>query len=83
MENNNIFGNSKLKTVGKEIANEITNSDVKNIGAFTINTNQLKARKVQLSLSINHEKVEKLKIIARKNGISVSNLIEQIIDQLK
>lgn len=83
MENNNIFNNSKLKTVGKEIANEITNSDVKNIGAFTINTNQLKVRKVQLSLSINHEKVEKLKIIARKNGISVSNLIEQIIDQLK
>lgn len=83
MENNNIFGNSKLKTVGKEIANEITNSDEKNIGGFKINTNQLKARKVQLSLSINHEKVEKLKIIARKNGISVSNLIEQIIDQLK
>ena len=83
MENNNIFNNSKLKTVGKEIANEITNSDVKNIGGFKINTNQLKARKVQLSLSINHEKVEKLKIIARKNGISVSNLIEQIIDQLK
>ncbi|WP_338986981.1 DUF6364 family protein [Spiroplasma endosymbiont of Dasysyrphus albostriatus] len=83
MENNNIFNNSKLKTVGKEIANEITNSDVKNIGGFKINTNQLKVRKVQLSLSINHEKVEKLKIIARKNGISVSNLIEQIIDQLK
>lgn len=83
MENNNIFNNSKLKTVGKEIANEIINSDVKNIGGFKINTNQLKARKVQLSLSINHEKVEKLKIIARKNGISVSNLIEQIIDQLK
>lgn len=83
MENNNIFNNSKLKTVGKEIANEITNSDVKNIGGFKINTNELKVRKVQLSLSINHEKVEKLKIIARKNGISVSNLIEQIIDQLK
>lgn len=83
MENNNIFNNSKLKTVGKEIANEITNSDVKNIGDFKINTNQLKVRKVQLSLSINHEKVEKLKITARKNGISVSNLIEQIIDQLK
>lgn len=83
MENNNIFNNSKLKTVGKEIANEITNSDIKNIGGFKINTNQLKVRKVQLSLSINHEKVEKLKIIARKNGISVSNLIEQIIDQLK
>lgn len=83
MENNNIFNNSKLKTVGKEIANEITNSDVKNIGGFKINTNKLKVRKVQLSLSINHEKVEKLKIIARKNGISVSNLIEQIIDQLK
>lgn len=83
MENNNIFNNSKLKTVGKEIVNEITNSDEKNIGGFKINTNQLKVRKVQLSLSINHEKVEKLKIIARKNGISVSNLIEQIIDQLK
>lgn len=84
MADNNLFDRANLRPISKQIAEDLTNktNEIKQRPTLNFEKKQDKPRKVQLSLSVYPDKILKLKQFAKQYDLSVSALLEQIIDQL-
>ncbi|MBW3059292.1 hypothetical protein D6D54_07670 [Spiroplasma poulsonii] len=65
-----------IKTINSENVTKTINKELQ------LKPNQPKLNKKYLNLSIRPDKIEKIKNIANEYNLSVSALLEQIIDQL-
>lgn len=83
---NNLFKNSKLKDIDNLTNNLIGNNEhIKQENGYNkinIVPKSKSIRRMPLNLTILPNKINKLKNIAKQNNLSVSSLLEQIIDQL-
>ncbi|QED25637.1 hypothetical protein GL982_10715 (plasmid) [Spiroplasma citri] len=84
MANNNLFDRANLRPISKQVAEDLTHktNEIKQQLTLNFEKKQDKPRKVQLSLSVYPDKILKLKQVAKQYDLSVSALLEQIIDQL-
>lgn len=84
----NLFKDSKLKDIDNLTNNLIGNTNNEHIkqesgyNKINIIPKNKSIRRIPLNLTILPSKVNKLKNIAKQNNLSVSALLEQIIDQL-
>jgi len=82
----NLFKDSKLKDIDNLTNNLIGNNEhIKQENAYNkinIVPKNKSIRRIPLNLTILPNKINKLKNIAKQNNLSVSALLEQIIDQL-
>lgn len=85
---NNLFKDSKLKDIDNLTNNLIGNTNKEHIkqesgyNKISIVPKIKSTRRIPLNLTILPNKINKLKNIAKQNNLSVSALLEQIIDQL-
>ncbi|MBH8623226.1 hypothetical protein [Spiroplasma sp. hyd1] len=84
MADNNLFDRANLRPISKQVAEDLTHktNEIKQQLTLNFEKKQDKPRKVQLSLSVYPDKILKLKQVAKQYDLSVSALLEQIIDQL-
>lgn len=86
MADNNLFDRANLRPISKQVAEDLTHKtneiEIKQQRTLNFEKKQDKPRKVQLSLSVYPDKILKLKQVAKQYDLSVSALLEQIIDQL-
>lgn len=95
MTKENIFNKTKLKEIdnltnnllgNKELLKPITNDELiykkNNDSNIKIIPKLSSERRVPLNLTILPSKIKKIKAISKNNNLSVSALLEQIIDQL-
>lgn len=84
MADNNLFDRVNLRPISKQVAEDLTHktNEIKQQLTLNFEKKQDKPRKVQLSLSVYPDKILKLKKVAKQYDLSVSALLEQIIDQL-
>ncbi|MFU0252446.1 hypothetical protein [Spiroplasma sp. Moj] len=84
MTDNNLFDRANLRPISKQVAEDLTHktNEIKQQLTLNFEKKQDKPRKVQLSLSVYPDKILKLKQVAKQYDLSVSALLEQIIDQL-
>lgn len=84
MADNNLFDRANLRPISKQVAEDLTHktNEIKQQLILNFEKKQDKPRKVQLSLSVYPDKILKLKQVAKQYDLSVSALLEQIIDQL-
>nr|WP_011225100.1 hypothetical protein [Spiroplasma kunkelii]AAS59577.1 hypothetical protein SKUN_p0065 [Spiroplasma kunkelii CR2-3x] len=84
MADNNLFDRANLRPISKQVAEDLTHktNEIKQQLTLNFEKKQDKQRKVQLSLSVYPDKILKLKQVAKQYDLSVSALLEQIIDQL-
>ncbi|BDT04555.1 hypothetical protein [Spiroplasma ixodetis] len=82
----NLFKDSKLKDIDNLTNNLIGNNEhIKQENVYNkinIVPKNKSIRRIPLNLTILPNKINKLKNIAKQNNLSVSALLEQIIDQL-
>ncbi|BDT03538.1 hypothetical protein [Spiroplasma ixodetis] len=82
----NLFKDSKLKDIDNLTNNLIGNNEhIKQENGYNkinIVPKNKSIRRIPLNLTILPNKINKLKNIAKQNNLSVSALLEQIIDQL-
>ncbi|QIA74264.1 hypothetical protein GL982_12055 (plasmid) [Spiroplasma citri] len=87
-ERKSIFSQAKITSVGESISETLLNNENENklndVNNFEIKNIKLKKNSIKkhINLTLKEDVIIKMKDVAKKNNMSVSALLEEVIEQL-